>query len=235
MKIRAAGKLYEPKPKPLQTNLLKNKIYTQEYKGNSLDLDSDSDEKHNNLPNCNFEHTDNQASDLEQITKGIDFQKNKIQFQSETQSETLQAESFDSRIEKKVHESYKDGLNCNLSERGVHFVLQNVSNDTLDSLSEGDSGCDIIPPPSEFASEMNPLRKSKSAPAPFKKFNKGALISDLRLASRICCFWFWRLLSFFLFRVPKMGRIDKFIYIYMFIYYKFVYLYVISTKTFHTN
>ncbi|XP_033213281.1 PP2C-like domain-containing protein CG9801 isoform X2 [Belonocnema kinseyi] len=171
----SAGKLYEPEPKHLQTNLLKNKIYTKEYKGDSLDVDSDSDEKHNNLPGNDFELIDNQVSTLDQISKGVDFQKNNIRFESETQSQSLQAESFDSRIEKKVQESFKDGLNCNLSGRGVHFVLQNVSSeDTLDSSSEGDSGCDIIPPPSEFASEMNPLRKSKSAPAPFKKFNKGA-------------------------------------------------------------
>ena len=179
VKIRAAGKLYEPKPKHLQKNLLKNKIYTKEKKRNSLDLDSDSDEMHNNFSSNNLENTNNQAlvpSNVDRITEALDFQKNHVKFECETQSQSFQAESCESRIEKKVNDSYKDGLNCNLNERGAHFVLQNMSNDTLDSLNEGDSGCDIIPPPSEFSSEMNPLRKSKSAPAPFKKFNKGALI-----------------------------------------------------------
>lgn len=193
MKIRAAGKLYEPAPKNLQTNLLKNKIYFKEYKPNSLDLDSDSDERHNNSLSNNFEQVDNQKTLNIDDTSKDNYQRNNVQFQCEIQGQSLEIENFDKKIEQKVEESYKDGLNCNLSGREVHFRLQNMSNDTLNSSSEGDLGCDIIPPPSEFATEMNPLRKSKSAPAPFKKFNKGAhicvtiFVSCLKICCRCCC------------------------------------------------
>lgn len=189
MKIRAAGKLYEPAPKNLQTNLIKNKIYFKEYKPNSLDLDSDSDERHNNSLSNNFEQIDNQktSSNLEtQLKDNINYPRNNVQFECDEikQGQSVEIiENFEkTKIEQqKVEDSLKDGLNCNLSEREVHFTLQNMSNDTLNSSSEGELGCNIIPPPTEFANEMNPLRKSKSAPAPFKKFNnKGARICVIR-------------------------------------------------------
>ncbi|XP_051163585.1 PP2C-like domain-containing protein CG9801 isoform X1 [Leptopilina boulardi] len=186
VKIRAAGKLYEPAPKHLQqTNLIKNKIYFKEYKPNSLDLDSDSDERHNNSLSNNYEQVDNQkTSNLldETLKDNINFPlRNNVQFQCDDEIQGQSGENFETKIEQKVEDSYKDGLNCNLSGREVHFTLQNMSNDTLNSSSEGDLGCNIIPPPSEFATEMNPLRKSKSAPAPFKKFNKG-MASDGEIA-----------------------------------------------------
>lgn len=159
VKIRAAGKLYEPEAKYSRESLLDDD-----------DEDANRYENHGNSSNRNIirfletEARDDYLSNnlMAQTTAG------RVTF-AEDIGPNVNLEIIEQEI---VNESSTDSLNSN--KEIIQLVMRTSSDDTLDTLDEAHSENDIIPPPSDFATEMIPLRKSKSAPAPFKKAHKGA-------------------------------------------------------------
>lgn len=82
--------------------------------------------------------------------------------------------------EKMSFDIESDNIANVISENGVSIHIANENsndNDIIDEFNEMILECDIIPPPLDFANDaMLPLRKSKSAPAPFKKLHQGAIL-----------------------------------------------------------
>ncbi|XP_012259721.2 PP2C-like domain-containing protein CG9801 isoform X2 [Athalia rosae] len=184
IKIRAAGKLYNPDSKYSHENLL------------------DSFET-----NCNQQQTIPSAAVI-----GESNARAQMKFMDElvtevTVMETLNAKeedtiNYDAKIKEKldnfqfsltpkehftfetrnlipegpfpITEAENVGFDDSINDNRVRFNMENTGNDMSGGLEAGEYRNDIIPPPSEFASEMNPLRKSKSAPAPFEKVKKGS-------------------------------------------------------------
>ncbi|XP_044018404.1 PP2C-like domain-containing protein CG9801 isoform X2 [Aphidius gifuensis] len=71
----------------------------------------------------------------------------------------------------KIHEllsSESTNDNDHSDDDKIELIMSKISDDLLD-IDDTEMDFDIIPPPSDFATDMIPLRKSKSAPAPFKK------------------------------------------------------------------
>ncbi|XP_043271457.1 PP2C-like domain-containing protein CG9801 isoform X2 [Venturia canescens] len=162
VKIRAAGKLYEPEAKYSRESLLDD----DEEDANHYKTRSDSSNR--NI----IRFLETEARD--------DFLSNNLMTQTTTGNvrfaEDVGTNVHFEIIEKQlVNESSSDSLNDNSNKEIIQLVMRTASDDTLDILDEAHSENDIIPPPSDFATEMIPLRKSKSAPAPFKKAHKGTL------------------------------------------------------------
>lgn len=193
IKIRAAGKLYDPDSKYSQENLLQsfesNCNQDEITSDNSCRDFSKSDDKlESKERGTSTENADELAAKVSILKNSTSKSEDTIDYEAKIKENldnfrfnimakerfTFETRSFYPEntfaANKPTNVSFDDSLNDN----GVQFDTENVSNDTLDGLEEGDFRNDIIPPPSEFASEMNPLRKSKSAPAPFQKAKRGA-------------------------------------------------------------
>lgn len=173
VKIRAAGKLYEPDTKYSRESLLDDgeRHQSRECSTESnrnlvgfLDADDRNDYFSNNVnraPSSNVRFAEDFDTGRKNLPLGA-VTPGRLIFESES-----------SRVEQLVLEASSDSLNDNSTDERIQLVLRTASDDTLDILDEANCENDIIPPPSDFATEMIPLRKSKSAPAPFKKAQKG--------------------------------------------------------------
>ncbi|XP_015602674.1 PP2C-like domain-containing protein CG9801 [Cephus cinctus] len=180
VKIRAAGKLYEPETKYSQENLLQElgtNLHRRNSVGDCLELKNGSETRRRNMSSDTLDDLTTDISEVStsQTEDSLDYDTKVRQRLDNFQFGFVPESCFTFEPDDPPPELVKNvGFVDSLNDNGVQFDLQNISNDTLDDLDEGDFGNDIIPPPSEFASEMNPLRKSKSAPAPFQKSNKGS-------------------------------------------------------------
>ncbi|KAH0554954.1 PP2C-like domain-containing protein CG9801 isoform X1 [Cotesia glomerata] len=149
IKIRAAGKLYEPDKKYSAEN---NEYTFQEV-----------DQKNSNV-NLNGKKITGVKFLCEDDKKSDDF------VDMATIDEGIQASS-------------DSGDNVDNSDDDNKIDLIRVSDDTLGNITPTDVDVnDIIPPPKDFANDMIPLRKSKSAPAPFKNAQKASLSSNEMIA-----------------------------------------------------
>lgn len=185
IKIRAAGKLYDPTSKYSNENLLDSFVFNCNREEKRLSFSDRSEETGGELAEnisdelaADVDIVDDSTAVLEdtidydaKIKEKLDnFQFNRIT----TERFTYESKNF---TPKSIFATTTPGdvsLDDTLNDNGKQIDAGSVSNDTLDVSEEGNFGNDLIPPPSEFASEMNPLRKSKSAPAPFQKAKKGA-------------------------------------------------------------
>ncbi|XP_046433229.1 PP2C-like domain-containing protein CG9801 isoform X1 [Neodiprion fabricii] len=193
IKIRAAGKLYDPDSKYSNENLLDslesncNNEQTDLLDDDCKDYTTSRDQSDVGVIGLPRQNIDNLVTDVmvaedstSKLEDTFDYDakiKEKLDnFQFSLTSKehfTFETTSFIPESTfvptKQANVSFDDSLNDN----GMQFNDANISNDIADASKEGNFKNDIIPPPSEFASEMNPLRKSKSAPAPFRKAKKG--------------------------------------------------------------
>ena len=185
VKIRAAGKLYEPDTKYSRESLLNDD-------GDDDDDDCDDDDHQQNRRESTSVNNRNLVRFLD-VDGRDDFMSNNHLDQPKCTNVRF-AEDIDASMnnvppvsprhfvfgnessgaEELTLKTSSDSLNENSNNEKIQLVLRTASDDTLDTLDEAKSESDIIPPPSDFATEMIPLRKSKSAPAPFKKAQKGA-------------------------------------------------------------
>ncbi|XP_015123234.1 PP2C-like domain-containing protein CG9801 [Diachasma alloeum] len=155
VKIRAAGKLYEPDNK-YTMNMSETTGVNKNYSVKFMD-----EHIHNDYLSNNVMSEPARAS---------------VRFDTNCVNANVPPGDFFIGQEDPL-EGSSDSLNDNSEEDKIDIVLRTASDDTLDNMDEADSDNDIIPPPSDFANEMIPLRKSKSAPAPFKKAQQGSVSS----------------------------------------------------------
>ncbi|XP_057330812.1 PP2C-like domain-containing protein CG9801 isoform X1 [Microplitis mediator] len=155
IKIRAAGKLYEP-----------DKKYTSEINNPYKYSYHDIEKKNYNVNNLN-----GKASKF----SGVRFE---LCDDKKTDDGFVDMATIDEGIQA----SSDSGDNVDNSDDDNKIDLIRVSDDTIDENSTSNSTDDIIPPPKDFANEMIPLRKSKSAPAPFKNAQKASLSNNEMIA-----------------------------------------------------
>ncbi|XP_012284016.1 PP2C-like domain-containing protein CG9801 isoform X1 [Orussus abietinus] len=168
VKIRAAGKLYEPDSKYSQENL------TGDFGFDSNQHGTDRSNRHNDQRNCNLSSASPENSnENSEIDVKVERKSKNVQFDASPRIDwpfgANHLENEEPMELNLLNIIYDDSSSENKFEKS----LENPSSSSPGSNDQGDFGNDIIPPPSEFASEMNPLRKSKSAPAPFQKTAKG--------------------------------------------------------------
>lgn len=152
VKIRAAGKLYEP-----------DKKYTIKDNDDD-DVDVDVDDKNNTIKSVKFIDDNDNYKKYNNVHFNIANNSLKVK-KSINNCNNLKDELLSS-------ESTNDNDNSN--DDKIELIMSKISDDILD-IDDTEMDFDIIPPPSDFATDMIPLRKSKSAPAPFKKNQQGHL------------------------------------------------------------
>lgn len=145
VKIRAAGKLFEPK------------VRRSDYRLGRTDRLAKSNLINSSKFNCspNLSKTENGAKQPESIlmdNQRLHFCKPNRRAQFEVDYK-LQSSQYD-----------QDVLNFNTNVERAE-VTRNAVEDNADK---------IVNSFHPFSTEMNPLRKSKSAPSPFKRYNRGA-------------------------------------------------------------
>ncbi|XP_034936841.1 PP2C-like domain-containing protein CG9801 isoform X2 [Chelonus insularis] len=119
----------------------------------------------------------------EQQSTDISSTKNSIQIDSVSDmTNNCYYENSDSSGKHEAFEGSEASSDSIDTSDNDKILLSPVSNNTLDDLDNDKIDNDIIiAPPKEFATEMIPLRKSKSAPAPFKNAHKDSL-TNLEIA-----------------------------------------------------
>lgn len=162
VKIRAAGKLYEPDEKYTlgdKNKTLENKNLNVKF----MDNDTCHDYFTNNILKKENNKTCNVRFNISCDNENSNFIENIERTDIETIVE-MSSESTNSDNEDKI-----ELVLCQTT------ATTTTTDDDDDDDTDQDSDInDIIPPPSDFATDMIPLRKSKSAPAPFKKNQQGA-------------------------------------------------------------